>query len=240
MLMHGRGGYRPVTTNLDAPFARDALQITKGRSFRPLAPITDDNDFDVEVIAHSLALKCRWGGMTAFANGEPLFYSVAQHAVHVADLTQMARRKLVPGWDWDNNPSPALYALHHDDAEGPFFDACRPIKPYIKGFEEIEARFQNSNLARLNVPLNMAIVEATRRVDNIMIFLERDALMGAPERPYGNEIDNPKLSIYDVIPDFRPWTPAEAKRRFIQKHEEIVAHDGNLIPLEYLNRGYGL
>jgi hypothetical protein len=131
---------------------------------------------------------------------------------------------------------PARGACRRPDPDG----ACRPIKPYIKGFEEIEARFQNSNLARLNVPLNMAIVEATRRVDNIMIFLERDALMGAPERPYGNEIDNPKLSIYDVIPDFRPWTPAEAKRRFIQKHEEIVAHDGNLIPLEYLNRGYGL
>jgi hypothetical protein len=43
-----------------------------------------------------------------------------------------------------------------------------------------------------------------------------------------------------VIPEFRIWSPAEAKDRYIAKHREILAHDGNYIPLEYRNRGYGL
>jgi hypothetical protein len=192
------------------------------------------------MIGHALSLTNRWNGFTSYTDGSPLAYTVAQHAVHVADLTQMARRELVPGWDWNNSPSPAMWGLHHDDSEAIIADIVRPIKPQLSNYARDRERSSSGIINRFNIPTNTGILEAVRRVDNLMIFLERDALMGRPEKPYGNEIDHPRFSIFDVIPEFSIWSPAEAKERYIAKHREIVAHDGNYVPLEYRNRGYGL
>lgn len=239
-MFHGLDGYQPVPSDR-APFERDAIQIVGQRSFRPLAPIGPGNEVSVEEVAHGLCLTNRWGGQTSYTDGSPLAYTVAQHAVHVADLVQMARKKLVPDWDWDNDESPGLLGLHHDDSEAYIDDIVRPVKRELVGYDHAEAQLQDGLLAHFNVPLSMAIKEAVRRVDNIMIFLERDALMGRPPMPYGNEFDHPCRSIFEVIPDFYVWTPREAKQRFIAKHYELVeAGNAPYEPLEYRGRGYGL
>lgn len=238
-MFHGTSGYEPFPADA-VPFDRDEIQVAFGGRFNPLKDIAPGNDLDEVIIGHGLSLTNRWNGFTSHADGSPLAYTVAQHAVHVADLTQMARKDLVPGWDWENSPSPALWGLHHDDPEAIISDIVRPIKPKLSNYVEIENRIERGIIDRFDIPINAGILEAVRRVDNLMIFLERDALMGRPERPYSNEADHPRFTIFDVIPEFRVWTPAEAKARYIQKHHEIVEHAGNHIPLEYRNRGYGL
>lgn len=238
-MLHNLEGF--VTFASDLPcFAPTEIQIRGGKAFNPLEP--ESYDYDVEDIAHSLCTKARFNGHTQFTDGSPLLYSVAQHSVHVCDLVQMARRALVPGWDWDNSPSPAFYGLFHDGPEFAVDDIARPIKKALgqEAIEKVESRLMDDMIRRFDLPFNAGIHEAVRRVDNLILFLERDALMGTPEKPWGNEFDHPRLSIFDVVPDFYVWSPAYAKKRFLEKYEELVEHDGNYVPLEYLNRGYGL
>lgn len=217
-----------------------AVQITRGRYFWPLIPNHPANDFDIEFIAHVLSGDRRWGGVTSDANGNPSDYSVAQHLVHVADIVNLNRRKLVPGWDWENSPAPTLYGLLHDATEAFLRDFPRPVKYLMKEYSPAEDALMETIISEFQIPINMAIREAVRRVDNMMIFLERDELVGQPCVPYSNECDHPRLSIHDLVPEFTVWSAKKAKQVFLDKYEEVVANDGNHIPLNYANRGYTL
>lgn len=218
-----------------------AIQIYKGRYCWPLEPFHPGNDFDIETIAHALAVMPRWGGQTSREDGSPLRYSVAQHSVHVADIAQLNREALVPKWDWSLSPSPALFGLIHDAPEGfGIADLVRPVKYKVPGYKELDNGLLNAICAKHNVPVDAAIAEAVRRVDNMMVFLERDELVGKPVIPYMNEQDHPRIAIRDVVPEFYVWSAEEAKERFIDKFAEIKAGDGNQVPLEYLNRGHRL
>lgn len=217
-----------------------ALQITGGRYFWPLDPGHPDNEFDIDFIAHALAAQTRWSGILSDRTGQPLHYSVAQHSVIVADLAQMARKKLVPEWEWSLSPSPALYGLLHDASEAYLADVPRPIKGLFAGYYEAESALMKRILKTFKVPVNDGIKKAVKDVDNMMIWLERDAMAGTPRLPYMNEDEHPKRSIFDIVPDFYPWDARTAKREFLNKYREIEAYDGNHVPLEYLNRGYGL
>lgn len=218
-----------------------AIQIYRGRYFWPLQPKHPGNHIDIETIAHTLASIPRWGGQTADKNGDPLQYSVAQHSVHVADICALNRQKLVPKWDWSLSGSPALLGLLHDSPEGyGFCDLTRPVKYSFDGYKEGENVLMDHIIDVMNVPVDQAIRECVRRVDDLMIFLERDELMGPPVVPYSNEFDHPHLSIHDLVPEFRVWSAKEAKLRFLERYQTIIETDGFYEPLEYLNRGYRL
>lgn len=200
-----------------------AIQIYKGRYFWPMQPRHPGNDFDVETIAHGLAVLSRWGGQTAWPDGSPLRYSVAQHSVHVAQVSHRARREIVPGWDWDNSASPALLGMFHDAPEPlGFADLVRPVKYSFEGYKEGENLLMDEIIYRLSIPVNTGINECVRRIDNMMVFLERDKLVGQPVVPYTNELDHPRTSIGDVIPDFHVWSADYAKEKFIQTYEAIM------------------
>lgn len=217
-----------------------AIQISRGRYFWPLQPDHPGNDYDIETSAHALAVMPRWGGQTGCPiTGRPVRYSVAQHSVHVADICNLNREALVPDWEWENSDSPALLGLVHDIPEGyGIADLVRPVKYKVPGYKELEAPLMDQVIQHHGVPVNAGINQCVRLVDNMMIFLERDYLMGKPVVPYLNENEHPGVTIDDVVPDFRVWSAEEAKERFIAKYEEIKAYAGNHIPLEYLNRGH--
>lgn len=217
-----------------------AIQITGGRYFWPLDAGHPDNEIDIEFIAHSLAAQTRWGGILADRSGDPLHYSVAQHSVIVADLVNLGRAKLVPGWDWEKDASPAFYGLMHDASEAYLLDIPRPIKGGFTGYYEHEAALMRRILAQFAVPTSPAIVEAVKRVDNAMIFWERDAMAGTPVLPYSNECQHPTRSLFEIVPDFYPWDAKTAKREFLRKFEEINQHAGNHVPVAYARRGYGI
>lgn len=200
-----------------------AIQIYKGRYFWPLEPAHPGNDYDIETIAHALAIIPRWGGQTAWADGTPLRYSVAQHCVHVAQIAHRARREIVPGWNWDESPSPALLGLLHDAPEGyGFADLVRPVKYCFEGYKEAENKLMDHLIHQFNIPTNMGINECVRRIDNMMVFLERDKLVGKPVVPYTNEMDHPHTTIDQVIPYFEVWGPAYARDKFLQTYEQIM------------------
>lgn len=218
-----------------------AIQIYKGRYFWPLEPKHPGNQIDIETIAHTLASTPRWGGHTADKNGEPVQFSVAQHSVHVADICALNRKKLIPKWDWSLSASPALLGLIHDSPEGyGFCDLTRPVKYSFEGYKTGEEALMERIIEVLNCPVDQAIRECVRRADNMMVFLERDELMGTPVVPYSNEMDHPRISIHDVVPEFRVWTAKEAKEKFIERYTTIVETSGNYLPAEYVDKDYCL
>lgn len=218
-----------------------AIQIYKGRYFWPMVPDHPANDFDIETVAHALATMPRWGGQTADKNGNPLRYSVAQHSVHVADISSLNREKIVPDWDWSDRRSPAAYGQTHDAPEGyGFADLVRPVKYSFDGYKEGENRLMDKFITEFDIPMNDGIAECVRTIDNMMIFLERDELVGQPVVPYSNEKDHPGITIHDVVPDFYVWDALEAKERFLQRWQQIKDTEGNYVPTEYRGGGYHL
>jgi len=185
----------------------DAIQITKGRLFVPLQPSHPANDYDIDYMAHSQALQCRWmGGTNDLRTGDPVFYSVAQHACIVSDLTR------------------TFYGLMHDASESYLCDIPRPLKPFLKGYYEFEAALMQEILTRHNVPHTPEIIKRVKVIDNSMIYWERDAMIGLPCEPYANEkLDHPGTTIFDVVPDFEPWSPKRAKQEYLDRYERFAA-----------------
>ena len=89
----------------------DWIFTQSGIRFYPLDPRAEE--VDLEDIASSLSKICRWNGHTRE------FYSVAQHAVTVAELVENLA------------PDLALAALHHDSAEAYLSDITRPVKKML-------------------------------------------------------------------------------------------------------------
>lgn len=103
------------------------LQCFTGRRFYPLDP--DPAEIDIRDIAHALAAKARYAGMT----DEP--FSVAQHSVLVSRAVPKEHR---------------LIALMHDASEAYLPDVPRPLKrlPIMAAYREAEDRLMRAIAAR--------------------------------------------------------------------------------------------
>lgn len=200
-----------------------ALQVLDGSYYEPLD--FKPEDVKIEVIAHQLALKCRWNGNTNCTTEarEPIFYSVAQHSCIVHDIARDHKAHFVPGGEWHLRPCPSGFGLLHDAAEGPYIDVPRPLKKSVPALSEFEKPIIQTILTTLSIPMDGIIAECVRRIDNAMIFWERDHLVGKPVAPYGNEHDHPGGSLLDWVPDFEPWSPARAKREFLDRFYGMTA-----------------
>jgi len=93
-------------------------------------------DVEVEEIAHSLSLVCRYGGHCR------TFYSVAQHAVLVARYIE----------DLGYPVEVVLAGLHHDDSEAYLGDVIRPLKQLLPKYKEIEEYFEGKIAKAFKIP----------------------------------------------------------------------------------------
>lgn len=118
-----------------------------GDPWWPLDPRPED--FNIELVAHHLAMNCRYGGAVRH------FYSVAEHSVLVSHF--------VP-------PQFALHGLLHDRGEAVTGDFIKPLK-VLPAFEEIR-RIEDLNAAAMDVHFGLrwtaaahrAVDEADRRI----------------------------------------------------------------------------
>jgi hypothetical protein len=91
------------------------------------------DDIDIRDIAHSLSLLCRFVGHCN------IFYSVAQHSLHVSDLVfHELGQQVVEDVRFASRT--CLAALLHDGAEAYISDISRPVKYSIREFGELERR----------------------------------------------------------------------------------------------------
>jgi hypothetical protein len=113
----------PIGSFRDAKYT---IETRFGKLFSILDPRVED--IDINVIAHSLSLICRYNGHCS------KFYSVAEHSCHVSTVL------LSQGYD----TSIQMMGLLHDAAETYTGDVIRPIKniPQMAEYRKIQNRVE--------------------------------------------------------------------------------------------------
>lgn len=189
----GRVSAPPVQTRLG-----DRMQSFTGRAVYPLD--LRDDDIDIRDIAHSLSMQCRYAGHAT------RFYSVAEHSVHVAQW-------LLP----KHGPDVALEGLLHDASEAYLVDIPRPVKPFLLGYREAEARAQAVIGHRFGLS-SLGFPKAVHEADNRILADERAQAMAPCERAWTDT--GAPLGV-----TLRFWSPPEAKQQFLALFEQLYGED---------------
>ena len=124
----------------------------------------DPVSIDVETIAHSLSLLCRFAGMTRE------FYSVGDHSLHVCDLL----KDIYP-----EDYGLQLHGLIHDFTEGlGLMDCIRPLKELLPVYQDLEAKTKTAIYAAFDLLMPTDQQEAqVKWADSTMLATEwRDLL----------------------------------------------------------------
>lgn len=194
----------------DASRVGDWICTASGQKFWPLDPRVEDfNDYD---IAHSLALRCRFGGHTRE------FYSVAQHATLVLDIVENA----LDTKHWFENDDATwrwhalTWALHHDDAEAYLCDVPRPLKiqDAMSAYREVEYRVERAICSWLGIswPVVSAVRDVVHWADNVALYWEALSFMPAASVRTWNW----PAEVINVVPRMivaRNWRDAEGAYR---------------------------
>lgn len=168
----------------------DWMQTYTGRAFWPLDPRADE--VCIEDIAHSLSMRCRYGGHTT------RFYSVAEHAFLVSQHVPAEH---------------ALWGLLHDAAEAYSADVPRPLKRCLPDWKPLEANIMAAVCDRFG--LGYAEPAIVKHVDLAMTADEQAALMVPCERAWGT-LPPP------VGAAIRCWSPAAAEFFFLDRFRELA------------------
>lgn len=106
-----------ATENLFTP---DCIRTVTGKYVNVFDPKPEM--FCIEDVAHSLSFQCRFGSHL------PVFFSVAQHSVRVAERSIRL----------SGSEETAFQALMHDASEAYLMDIPRPIKQRMPEYKKIE------------------------------------------------------------------------------------------------------
>lgn len=176
----------------------DWMQTYSGRQFWPLDPRPDE--IFVEDIAHALSMQCRYAGHCL------RFYSVAEHSVLLSEWVER------DGMGIDA----ARWALLHDASEAYLVDVPRPVKPFLGGYREAEARVMAAVAERFG--LSDTMPASVHEADNRIIADERINLS------------------FSVTPwNFAPlalgirlscWLPNQAKGAFLSRFRTLFPEFG--------------
>lgn len=179
------------------------FQTLKGNAFHLFDP--RPGDFDIEEIAHSLALTNRFNGHTPFP------YSVAQHSVLVSRLLE----------HWGEPLEVIFCGLLHDAAEAYIGDCVRPLKRELPAFYAVEERIERALAEQFRIPFPFP--PAVKRADNAMLLVEKGCLLEEsplPWKPTGFVGDVPAMCIREIdwrdaeemfldrVSQLMPWEPS--------------------------------
>jgi hypothetical protein len=191
-------GYEDVPKEVTHTAEESWVQTYNGVQFRPFAPQIEH--ILIEDIAHSLSMQVRWNGHLK------VFFSTAQHCVNVSE-------HVPPGCEF--------WGLMHDGGEYIVGDMCSPIKWCMPEFRTVEDRIAAAIRRRFGIPYNEDIRAEVKKIDTWMAFQEGRAHLKHPELIELWQIFEPDYT--PLVPlDLRPWTPKQAKRRFLARFREIT------------------
>ncbi len=146
----------------------------------------------IEDIAHGLSQTCRFAGQC------PVFYSVAQHSVLVADL-------LPEEW--------ALHGLLHDASEAFMGDLHTGLKRLLPDYKRLENRVLAAVFRHFGLDDTDLKPAAVELADRQALFVEMKALgMRLP------------MEAPSPLPETRlePWTAQQARQRFLERFAMLV------------------
>lgn len=169
------------------------IQTYTGRAFDLLDPQPDM--VVIEDIAHALSNLCRFTGHTR------VFYSVAEHSVHVAEILPDDLR---------------LQGLLHDAAEAYIQDVATPLKWLLPDYKQIERRVWKAIAMKFNLP--EALDPQVKDADLRMLMTERRDLLGTPPLPWDSSFE----AIQPVSWIVRPVAGHHARQAFLRMYERVA------------------
>lgn len=186
-----------------------------GRVFDLLDPRPEM--IDIDVIAWSLAHRCRWGGHHGW-------YSVAEHSVLCSTIVGGDRRMF-------------LAALLHDaheayvgDAPSPLKAAMRLVGKYPSDFDNIDWRAAEAVAKRFDLAdhpstgITRLLTEdpLVKLADLQMLWIEADHFAGTPGPPHPLEhfgLERPPIPVRRSI---ERWSPGLAYTQFLKRFAELT------------------
>ena len=173
----------------------DWMQTYTQRQFWPLDPRPEE--IDVLDIAHALSHLCRFAGHVT------RFYSVADHCVRVSRLAAPDDRAL------------ALAGLLHDATEAYVVDVPRPLKRFLPGYAEIEARVARCVEVRFGLEIGILDHPAVKGWDEVLLATEARDLMG------GESAGKWHLRAQPLPQRIAPMPSELARAAFLERFEEL-------------------
>jgi hypothetical protein len=170
----------------------DFMQTYTGRKFWPMDPRPEE--IFIEDIAHSLSLQCRYAGHCQ------RFYSVAEHSVLIARHLR-----------WEG-VDVALWALLHDASEAYLVDVPRPVKPFLAGYKDAEAKVMAAICDRYGLAHEMPAI--VHEADNRIIA---DELVNLLPMDWHARYVGQELGV-----TLRYWSPEKAEEEFIATFEALM------------------
>ena len=170
------------------------IQTYTGQKFWPIDP--REGEIVIEDIAHSLSLQCRFNG---HINN---FYSVAQHCLHVSQLS---------------NSENALWGLLHDASEAYLCDLPSPLKHFSTmgtEYRKIESKLMVFICLRFG--LSITEPEDVRSADQMMLYWERRDLLPPPMIPWEKEAPPLPETVLS------PMQPETAEKAFLLRFRELI------------------
>lgn len=172
------------------------MMTHSGKRYYPTNPRPED--VDIKDVAHHLSMLCRYTGACNF------FYSVAEHSILVANLVAQVA------------PEHALAGLLHDATEAYLGDMGRPLKSSMPLYRKIEdLNWELAIAPRFGLPEKLP--QIVHDADEAVYRVEAPLLMHAkfPYKPYVPAFDTSNSRILGLA-------PASAKRRFLDRYEELT------------------
>lgn len=148
---------------------------------------------DIKDIAHSLSMQCRYAGHCN------LFYSVAEHSVHIA--------RALP-------PKLRLWGLLHDAPETYLVDVPRPVKPYLSNYEQLEEDLMKVIAERFYLVWPMPGL--VKEYDNRILLDEKAQNLKDVGLDWNLSSFGEPLGV-----TLQFWSPAEAEEQFLQTFNGI-------------------
>jgi hypothetical protein len=170
----------------------DYIETISGKKFYFLNP--DPDDIDINDIAHSLGMQCRYTGHAK------MFYSIAEHSVLVSELCE---------------PENAFWGLMHDASEAYLTDVASPIKQYLTNYKEMEGVLMDAIADKYGLPREMP--EDVHMADRIALLAEAQLLIPSGAKDW--MVNIPDLVLPEV--NFKLHTPSNAKYAFLDAFENL-------------------
>lgn len=172
------------------------IETYTGKLFHIENPV----NIDIEDIAHSLSMQCRYTGHSS------RFYSVAEHSVLVSYIVDSKFAKS---------------ALLHDASEAYISDISSPFKPLLENYKELEDRIMLSVADTFDLPPNFHEADAVKLADVQALKLEAFYLVPSKGAAFKGleKVEWPDLYGEDYWQEDRDFgfPPEKAKQLFLDR-----------------------
>lgn len=184
---------------MDSKYYDNWTQTHSGKQFFLFHPEFDS--IDIDDIAHSLSMQCRFNGHTK------TFYSVAEHSYWASHIV---------------SPENALTALMHDAGEAYISDIPKPFKLAL-GDEVQDMEDLILDVIAEKYGFETPLPSEVKRADLEMLLWEKKHMMRQTEHRWGYEDIPLQLIGHPFTPELEGWDQATAKAKFLERFNELTS-----------------